>query len=684
VVKKKKDNPLEGLTRFNVDPIHVPEANKILGMQHRLSAQEHDTWIKEHRTGLAAAEAKKKKPKYTQKEIMEGVNDSNDYLGQEWNARADYLEKGLVTPFQWAMNSSDRPSPINSKGEPKKPGEYGGDYYSYGIDVGEAPILGQDFGIPQPNKIPEWIGNQLSPWAVGDKLGTDTVSVRNYNSSKQKTLGDDGYYSTDSLENVKKAYELSKTGKVEEPALPQSLEKPVASKKKEPDYIPSQSEKDWKRGKWATPKQVAADKKKATKPMKPEEMDQLLSDVIAAGGSYKLEDGRESAPTAKKSDKKKAEPKKKDVVTQAVERMTPAETPKEKPSKAKKAEPAAETPKSEPVLAAQVPRSDSSNNIVDVDRFSKSKKSGYGSALPRVPTAEEDAEFNAKADEVTAKESAANAALDAEMAVKPSTTAKADTEKKSGGPYILNTDKTGKGSPITGTKSQAKGTAAVNQMRRNRESSIRPFNPAASTATQSTGKSTFYDISDDDLGVKGATPAATSKPSMSSRFKGFFGGDVKSSEPAAPMAAAPSASAPTSRSTPPAPAAVSSAPSYSRTQFFAGGHNVNQQGLGGQNINAFNDNSGGGGTPGKGGTGSINNNYATVQANVGDGNTYGNVKGATVGSPAVASTSGKASSTNKNATVLSTGGPAAHVRAPNAARTSRPTNTKANPRTKNP
>jgi hypothetical protein len=87
---------------------------------------------------------------------------------------------------------------------------------------------------------------------------------------------------------------------------------------------------------------------------------------------------------------------------------------------------------------------------------------------------------------------------------------------------------------------------------------------------------------------------------------------------------------------------------------------------------------------GKGGTGSINNNYSTVQANVGDGNVYGNVKGATVGAPTVASTSGKASSTNKNANVLSTGGPAAHVRAPNAARTSRPTNNKANPRTKNP
>ena len=113
---------------------------------------------------------------------------------------------------------------------------------------------------------------------------------------------------------------------------------------------------------------------------------------------------------------------------------------------------------------------------------------------------------------------------------------------------------------------------------------------------------------------------------------------------------------------------------------------MNQQGLGGQNINAFNDNTGGGygGAPGKGGTGSINNNYSTVQANVGDGNVYGNVKGATVGAPTVASTSGKASSTNKNANVLSTGGPAAHVRAPNAARTSRPTNNKANPRTKNP
>ena len=530
--------------------------------------------------------------------------------------------------------------------------------------------MGQDFGIPQPNNIPDWIGNQLSPWAIKEKLGTDSVSVRDYNSSKRKPLGDDGYYSTDSLEDVKKAYELSKTGKVEEPALPQSLEKPVASKKKEPDYIPSQSEKDWKRGKWATPKQIAADKKKATKPMKPEEMNQLLADVTAAGGSYKLEDGRASDPKEVKAKPAKAEKAKAKIKPAKAEKqfgkvdVTPVAAP-------------ADAPASAPATT-QVPRSDSSGNIVDVSRFA-----GPNKMDAITDAAEKEQQNYLQSDE--GKKIEADAAEARTLAAMPVAEAAPTESKKSGGPLILNTDKTGESAPVTGTKSQAKGTAAVNRMRRDRNSSIRPYNTVGATSAKPAGSSTFYDFSDSDLGIAGGSPAKEGKPTMSSRVRGFFGGDVKPSAPAAPTDA-PDTSAPTSRSTPPPVAATPAAPSYSRTQFFSGGHNVNQQGLGGQNINAFNDNTGGGygGAPGKGGTGSINNNYSTVQANVGDGNVYGNVKGATVGAPTVASTSGKASSTNKNANVLSTGGPAAHVRAPNAARTSRPTNNKANPRTKNP
>ncbi len=63
---------------------------------------------------------------------------------------------------------------------------------------------------------------------------------------------------------------------------------------------------------------------------------------------------------------------------------------------------------------------------------------------------------------------------------------------------------------------------------------------------------------------------------------------------------------------------------------FEGGHTVNQQGLGGINFNAFNDNRGGGAPPASGGTGSINNNYSTIQANTGDGGEHGNIEGATM------------------------------------------------------
>ena len=463
---------------------------------------------------------------------------------------------------------------------------------------------------------------------------------------------------------------LGKTGKVEEPALPQSSEKPVASKKKEPDYIPSQSEKDWQKGKWATPKQIAADKKKATKPMKPEEMDQLLADVTAAGGSYKLEDGRASDPKKVKAKPAKAEKAKAKIKPAKAEKqfgkvdVTPVAAPIAAPASAP--------------ATTQVPRSDSSGNTVDVSRFA-----GPNKMDAITDAAEKEQQNYLQSDE--GKKIEADAAEARTLAAMPVTEAAPTESKKSGGPLILNTDKTGESAPVTGTKSQAKGTAAVNRMRRDRNSSIRPYNTVGATSAKPAGSSTFYDFSDSDLGIAGGSPAKEGKPTMSSRVRGFFGGDVKPSAPAAPTDA-PDTSAPTSRSTPPPVAATPAAPSYSRTQFFSGGHNVNQQGLGGQNINAFNDNTGGGygGAPGKGGTGSINNNYSTVQANVGDGNVYGNVKGATVGAPTVASTSGKASSTNKNANVLSTGGPAAHVRAPNAARTSRPTNNKANPRTKNP
>jgi hypothetical protein len=340
---------------------------------------------------------------------------------------------------------------------------------------------------------------------------------------------------------------------------------------------------------------------------------------------------------------------------------------------------------------AQVPRNDSSGNTVDLGRFKGTKKMD---AITDAADKENQDYLNSdEGKQVQADSAEAKALWNEPVAETAPTESDAPAEsKKSGGAYILNTDKTGKSEPVTGTKSQAKGTAAMNRIRRDRDSGLRGFDPATAPEGRGTPGPEFHDWSDEDAGITKSSPTATASASpkvgMGARLRGFFGGhDSAKGSPLPTPSAGPTPSTPTAGPTPSTATSSPMAPSFSRSQHFQGGHTVNQQGMGGQNFNAFNDNAGGA-SPASSGSGSINNNYATIQANTGDGNTYGNVKGATINSgPTVASTAGRATSANKNANVLSTGGPATQTnpRAQNATGSGRPTTSKKkNPRTEKP
>jgi len=490
-----------------------------------------------------------------------------------------------------------------------------------------------------------------------------------------------------------------------------------------------------------TTKSYKAAKKRYSAKMNDKEKDKVKADVIAAGGSYKELSDEEVA--AKESDTKPPSPKELGTVLKETGKKPKADK-KPKAKEMPKTEMKPKEPKnSGPSSSAQVPRKDSSSNTVDLGRFKGTKKMD---AITDAAEKENQDYLNSDEGKQVAKDSAEARSLFKEsspgftpgpgMSEEQAAEGKRKTEtapvaldggvniskgpetesvvnddggmpkgKKSGGPYILNTDKTGKSEPVTGTRSQAKGTAAMNRIRRDRENGLRGFDPTTAPEGRGRGGPEFHDWSDEDAGITKSTSTATgdkpAKPSLGARLRGFLGGhdSAKGSPTPAgpppsmgptPTGETPSTTGPTPAGPPPSMGptpTAGSAPTSTRSQHFQGGHTVNQQGMGGQNFNAFNDNAGGT-SPASSGSGSINNNYATIQANTGDGNTYGNVKGATINSgPTVASTAGKASSPNPSANVLSTGGPAAqtHPRAQNASRGGRPTTSKPkNPRTEKP
>ncbi len=453
-------------------------------------------------------------------------------------------------------------------------------------------------------------------------------------------------------------------------------------------------------------------KKRYSAKMNDKDRAKLMTDVAAAGGTYKELSDEEVA--AKESDSKPPTPKELGTVLKETGKKPkagkkPVDAPRTIATSTKLGNMVSEDlARIEQPANAQVPRSDSSGNAVDLARFKGSKK------MDAITDAaeKEDADYQAsdegkqvQADSAEAKAlwnspdvptspEEVSAPEEAKTPEAPEVSAPT-ADKKSGGPYVLNTDKTGTSEPVTGTKSQAKGTAAMNRIRRDRDSGLRGFDPATAPEGRGTPGPEFHDWSDEDAGITKSSPTATAdksaKGGMGARLRGFFGGhdSAKGSPlPTPTPSAGPTPSTPTSGPTPSTSTSSPMAPISSRSQHFQGGHTVNQQGMGGQNFNAFNDNGGGGAPPAGGGSGSINNNYATIQANTGDGNTYGNVKGATINSgPTVASTAGRATSANKNANVLSTGGPATQTspKSTKSKSSGRPTTSKSkNPRTEKP
>jgi hypothetical protein len=171
-----------------------------------------------------------------------------------------------------------------------------------------------------------------------------------------------------------------------------------------------------------------------------------------------------------------------------------------------------------------------------------------------------------------------------------------------------------------------------------------------------------------------STPAPAPKvkgPGIGSRLGGFFGGHGGRGGGKAPSPAA--------------------GPSTSTSSANTTNINYGAPTFGDQTNLGRNDF--GGGSGGSGGSGSINMSANSNQANQVQGQNVriGGSYGGTVGGPVVASTSGRATSNNPRATVLSTGGPASqtqgHPRAQNAKRGGRVTSnnqTPAAPKSKNP
>jgi hypothetical protein len=174
MVKKKQDNPLANLTRFDVDPSYVnpvPEINKILGMRHRRSGASHDEYWKSKGHG------------------------EEDMLKTKWDRRADLLEKGMVTPYQWGTLGGVGPGPIDEEGNfikynvnehghrttPVNPDQWPDDYYSYGLDIHdtrEGPgheLYGQN--DHRGGEIPDWIGNAVNSYRTGFPIPPPTTPL---------------------------------------------------------------------------------------------------------------------------------------------------------------------------------------------------------------------------------------------------------------------------------------------------------------------------------------------------------------------------------------------------------------------------------------------------------------------------------------------------------------------------
>jgi len=224
-----------------------------------------------------------------------------------------------------------------------------------------------------------------------------------------------------------------------------------------------------------------------------------------------------------------------------------------------------------------------------------------------------------------------------------------------------------------GTMDDARKFAETERMRQDRigNGRVRAFGDASGTPASTGGKATFYDFSDADLGIsKSDAPA---KAGFMDRLRGAMRGRGKGKAPesvTSPSGATSAPSAPSGGFAPPSGGSFPP-PSGGRASSFDAGHT----GAGHSGAVKFapqNQFTGGGINVGN--QASANQIYG---GNISGG--VGNISGSSMPSnPVVASTGGAARSTNKNATVLSTGGDAvqSNPRAANASSKGRPTTKK--------
>lgn len=221
-----------------------------------------------------------------------------------------------------------------------------------------------------------------------------------------------------------------------------------------------------------------------------------------------------------------------------------------------------------------------------------------------------------------------------------------------------------------GTMDDARKFAETERMRQDRigNGRVRAFGDASGTPASTGGKATFYDFSDSDLGISKSD--APSKPGLMDRLRGAMRGRGKGKAPESVTSPSGATSAPSGGFAPPSGGSFPP-PSGGRASSFDAGHT----GAGHSGAVKFapqNQFTGGGINVGN--QASANQIYG---GNISGG--VGNISGSSMPSnPIVASTGGAARSTNKNATVLSTGGDAVQSspRAANASSKGRPTTKK--------
>jgi hypothetical protein len=766
MVKKKKDNPLAGLTRFNVDPNPVTSAQLFsekelledMSREYLRGGETEEDWDPWYKESFERA-----------KEALEGIRSGkrsvldNEQPPYSKTGLTDILEKASVNPRPGG-NSPGRWLPQNFNysydyggvvedynKEAKKVGKGisdsnswdSGKYQNKGGKSGKKPQTRKDLEAAEPwrktvddpntqesPEYDEWLKRKYDQETKGTALpGVSDIFTPGYKpregfklSQSVADMGSEGgskstwkpmlphvsqeqmakealaYIKTVSPDDTKGIAEteatlskIQKTGKVEEPALPQASEKPVAKKKKnEPEYIPSKSEKDFAAGrmpgitgtaeeataalaktrKASTSKVTGKAKEKLQEEITSHPMyrgtKQLSDDEVAAnesGGSIRAS---ESVAATAETPKPKGKGKKKDMVpnSDVPGTMTSADAKPidEKPYIDDPAETLAanaKTPKME-----TVPRSDSSGNTVDVSRFAGQPKkedvtpASESVAATAAPDKNKPGYYREKygelLDSMTPEEKAMSEAGMAAVRDKEEAALDADEAERAGKstPSSMPAPTgTGVASPTT-TWGAPTGAGVAS--------------PTASPSTPSPMPA--------GSGGPRSTPAPAPKvkgPGIGSRLGGFFGGHGGRGGGKAPSPAA--------------------GPSTSTSSANTTNINYGAPTFGDQTNLGRNDF--GGGSGGSGGSGSINMSANSNQANQVQGQNVriGGSYGGTVGGPVVASTSGRATSNNPRATVLSTGGPASqtqgHPRAQNAKRGGRVTSnnqTPAAPKSKNP